>query len=173
MFEINYKIEVIDILLNEDCILTRYYPLIHYKCTLIINLKKAGCFTKAACQEISDDDLLKKGLPDSELVSLFRKFLAMYDIENAKLKEIASVSTSPEERDSFIELYHLPGVKSTRAKLYYIAGFKTLIDIATSTQEQIISRTSAVIEKGCLELKAPLPKEVRTHIAVAKAFTCE
>lgn len=69
------------------------------------------------------------------------------------------------------ELYQLPGVKSTRATLYFKAGFRSLADIAVSTPQEIIAKTESVIRQENLGLKAPLLKEVKTHIAVARAFT--
>ena len=71
----DYKVEAIDILLNEDCILQRYVPLVPYKHKIIKHLKKLGCRTKSECTELSDRSLLDIGLPDMEMVMLFRTFL--------------------------------------------------------------------------------------------------
>ena len=87
------------------------------------------------------------------------------------LREIAAVCKNDEEIQSFHELYQLPGVKSTRAMLYFKAGFRSLGDIALSTPQEIIAKTDDIIRKEDLSLKVPLLKEVKTHIAVAKAFT--
>ena len=65
----------------------------------------------------------------------------------------------------------LPGVKSTRAMLYFKAGFHSLLDIALSSPQEIIAKTENVIRKENLSLKVPLLKEVKTHVAVARAFT--
>lgn len=65
----------------------------------------------------------------------------------------------------------LPGVKSTRAMLYYKAGLCSLETIARSSVQDIIAKTEHVIKTEYLDLKVPLMKEVRTHIAVARAFT--
>ena len=81
----DYKIEAIKVLLNEDCILTRYYSLIPYKDILVENLNKMGCHTKSDCMKLSDESLLEAGLPDIEMVRLFRAFLVLYDIKTAKL----------------------------------------------------------------------------------------
>ena len=167
----DYKIEAITILLNEDCILTRYYPLIPYKKILIENLSKIGCQTKFDCMKLSDDLLLEAGLADIEMVRLFRMFLSLYDIKPAKLKEITTVCKENEEILSFKELYQLPGVKNTRARLYYKAGFHSLTDIAKSSPQEIITKTESVIREENLSLKVPLMKEINTHIAVARAFT--
>ena len=167
----DYKIEVIKVLLNEDCILTRYYSLIPYKDILVENLNKMGCHTKSDCMKLSDESLLEAGLPDIEMVRLFRAFLVLYDINPTKLKEINSFCKEKEEIQSFQELYQLPGVKKTRAMLYFKAGFRSLRDIASSSPQEIIAKTENIIREENLSLKAPLMKEVKTHIAVARAFT--
>lgn len=95
---------------------------------------------------------------------------AMYDISKKKLGEIDSVSKAPEEAEAFRELYHLPGVKSTGASLYYKAGFGSLHAIASSSPETIAAKTEELIRKEKPGLKMPLMKEITTHIAVAKAF---
>lgn len=171
MLNTDYKIEAIKVLLNEDCVLTRYYPLIPYKEMLVESLKKMGCDKKSDCMKLSDTSLLEAGLTDIEMVYLFKAFLGLYDIKLAKLKEIKAVCKEEEEIEAFRELYQLPGVKSTRASLYFKAGFRTLTDIAISTPQEIIAKTERVIREENLDLKVPLLKEVKTHIAVAKAFT--
>lgn len=171
MLNTDYKIEAIKVLLNEDCILTRYYPLIPYKDLLVENLKKMGCVTKSDCMKLTDESLSNAGLADIEMVHLFNAFLVLYDINPTKLKEITAVCKKDEETQAFRELYHLPGVKSTRAMLYFKAGFRSLVDIALSTPQEIIAKTEDIISKEDLSLKVPLLKEVKTHIAVAKAFT--
>ena len=167
----DYKVEAMAILLNEDCILQRYVPLVPYKHDIIKNLKKLGCHIKSDCMKLSDRALLGIGLTDMEMVILFRNFLTLYDVKPAKLKEINSVCKTSEEIQSFQELYQLPGVKSTRAMLYYKAGLCSLETIAQSSAQDIIAKTEYVIKTEHLDLKVPLMKEVRTHIAVARAFT--
>lgn len=171
MLHINYKIEAIDELLKEDCILARMYPLIPYKCALIDYFRMTGCFTKSDCLKIQDDALLSSCLPDIEMVKLFKKFLVMYDIKPQKLKEIDTVCKTTEEAEAFRELYHLPGVKRIRANLYYRSGFRSLKDIASSSLEEIMSKTAETIRNENLNCIVPLEKEIKTHIAVAKAFT--
>lgn len=167
----DYKIEAIKVLLNEDCILARYYSLIPYKDILVENLNKIGCSTKSDCMKLSDAALLDAGLTDIGMVHLFRAFLALYDVKPTKLREITAVCKTKEEIQAFQELYQLPGVKSTRAMLYFKAGFHSLLDIAVSSPQEIIAKTENVIRKENLSLKVPLLKEVKTHIAVARAFT--
>lgn len=167
----DYKINAIRILLNRDCTLQKYYPLIPQKESLIERLKNMGCKTKSDCMKLSDEKLLEAGLSDFEAVRLFRRFLVQYDIKPAKLREIASCAQSDREITAFKDLYQLPGVKSTRAMLYYKAGFRSLRDIARSSPQEIIEKTALAIRKEKLSCIVPLMKEVKTHIAVAKAFT--
>jgi len=171
MLNTDYKIGAIKILLNEDCILKGYYPLIPYKDILVDNLYKMGCYTKSDCMKLSDESLIEAGLTDVVMVQLFKAFLTLYDINPTKLREITSVCKTPEETESFRELYQLPGVKSTRAMLYYKAGFRSLETIANSSPQEITEKTENIIRKENLNLKVPLMKEIKTHIAVAKAFT--
>ncbi len=167
----DYRIEALDVLLHEDCILERYLPLIPYKERLINSLRQRRCLTKSQCQALSDDLLLEMGLPDGMMVGLFRRFLVMYDVKNSKMKEIDLLAEDAAEAASFQALYLLPGVKATRARLYCAAGYRTLERIAAADPEQIIRETSDAILRNGWTLKAPAPKEVRTHIAVAKALT--
>lgn len=167
----DYRIEAIGVLLNEDCILQRYYPLIPYRELLMKNLIQSHCLTKTECMELPSERLIRMGLPDDEAVSLFRRFLVMYDVKDSKFKEIKRVAADEEEAEAFRVLYLLPGVKAVRAKLYYDAQYRNLNRIAAACPEQIIHDTSEVILQGSLQLKPPSPKEVRTHIAVAKTLT--
>lgn len=167
----NYKIEAIKILLNTDCVLTRYYSLIPYKEKLVNNLIELGCTTKDECLKLDDELLIKSGLPNIEDVRLFKSFLNIYDINKSKFKEINTFCTSKEEENAFYQLYLLPGIKKTRATLYYKSGYDTLKVIANSSAEEIIFKISGTIDRDNLELKVPLLKEVKTHIAVAKAFS--
>lgn len=167
----DYRIEALAVLLNEDCLLQRYTPLIPYRDTLMENLSRNRVHTKAACLALSDDALLSMGLPSAEMVTLFRHFLVMYDAKESKMKEIEKVAADEAQAVSFRALYLLPGVKAVRAGLYCDAGYDSLRKIASASAEQIIRDTSHLILQKGLSLKAPLPKEVRTHIAVAKALT--
>lgn len=171
MVNTDYRIEAISLLLNEDCILKGYYPLIQHKDGLVEQLKMLGCRRKSDAMLLSDEQLLCAGLPDAGMVALFRRFLAMYDPKPQKMREIAAVSQTPEEAEAFEELYLLPGVKSTRARLYMLAGFGSLAEIAAGMAESLITACQQTIERENLTLKAPLMKEARTHIAVARAFT--
>lgn len=171
MVNTDYRIEAISLLLNEDCILKGYYPLIPHKDRLLEQLKMLGCRRKSDAMQLTDEQLLCVGLPDAGVVALFRRFLVMYDPKPQKMREIAAVSQTSEEEEAFEGLYLLPGVKSTRARLYMLAGFGSLEEIAAVTAESLIAACQQTIERECLNLKPPLLKEARTHIAVARAFT--
>lgn len=167
----DYRIEAFAILLNEDCILQRYYPLIPYKKILIENLRKNNYTSKSECLNLPNEAMIELGLPNLELVNLFRRFLAMNDVRDSKFKEIDAIAANEAEAAAFRELYLLPGVKATRALLYYDSGYSSLSRIASSFPEQIIQDTSDLIKRKGLSAKVPLPKEVRTHIAVARTLT--
>jgi len=165
----NYNVEAINILLNKECILERYYPLIPFKDVIVNRLKENGINTKE--EALNCDAILSNLFNDEKLTFLFNRFLNMYEINKSKLKEIDKLDLSEEERKSFQELYFLPGVKETRARLYYLSGLKTLNDIASKSSKEIIELTSKTINKMNLISKAPLEKEANTHIAVAKLLT--
>ena len=114
----DYKIEAIDVLLCEDCILPRYVPLIPYKKTLLDNLIRNHRLSKSECMTLSDDDLIEMGLPDEELAKLFRSFLVMYDVKPGKFKEIAAVAANEDEKKSIyiFAALHLLRVLSYHAK---------------------------------------------------------
>ena len=162
----DYRIEAVRILLNEDCVLQRYYPLIPYREALIRNLKASGFTTKRTAEALSDEQLAQMGLPNPEMANLFRRFLRMYDASPSKLREIRAAADEPAR-----ELFLLPGVRATRAALYRLAGYPTLAAIAAASPDQLLRDAENVIRREAPEFKAPLPKEARTHIAVAKAYT--
>lgn len=85
----DYRIEAIEILLNDDCILQRFFPLIQYRDVLVKNLLEHGFSTKTVCMGLTDEKLIEMGLPDGEMAGLFRKFLAMYDVKGSKFREIS------------------------------------------------------------------------------------
>lgn len=166
----DYQIDAIGILLNEDCILKGFYPLIPYKDAIIERLRALGCIRKSDAVKIADEELLQAGLPEIGMVKLFRRFLVLYDPKQQKMREIEQISKNREETKIYEELYKLPGVKNTRARLYALAGFDCLEDIAHTAPETLIAACERMIAKEKLAMKPPLMKEARTHIAVAKAF---
>lgn len=170
MMNTDYKTECLSFLLDRSCLAEKYYPLIEYKETLVTYFTSLGCIRKSDIQKLPDDEFSRSGL-DGTLIRLFRRFLSLYDPSDRKFREIEKLSRDSEMITSFKELYHLPGVKYVRANLYYLSGFKTLEVIASSTVENILKKTADTIAERNLDCIVPLPKEVRTHIAVAKAFT--
>ena len=49
--------------------------------------------------------------------------------------------------------------------------FCSLDSIAHSSSQEIITKTESIIQAENMDLKIPLIKEVKTHIAVTRAFT--
>ncbi len=170
MINTDYLIESINILLNEDCISERYYPLISIREDIITGLKSLGCVKKSDALKLSDGELAELMLNDEEKVKLFRRFLTMYDVKPQKFKEIIKLTSDAEEQKAFTELYHLPGVRFTRAYLYYHSGYRCLQDFLHTTVEEVRLKTAKTISDKNLNCIVPLPKEIRTHIAIAKAF---
>lgn len=173
MVNTDYKIEALAVLLDKSCLAERYYPLIPYQKALLRALPLLGCRTKSDAEKLPDEAFAEIGFSDTGMLRLFRRFLTIYDPNPAKLREIPKVTPDPEEQAAFRELYYLPGVKAVRASLYYRAGFRSLSDFAEATPEAVLSRTAQAIAAYSLSCIVPLPKEVRTHIAVAKAFLWE
>lgn len=172
MIDTNYNIKALEYLLNKDCLPEKYYPLIPFKDILIsLSETRHDYKTKNDITELSDEKLRQYGLSDEKTIGLLRRFLKLYDPNPQKFKEIEKLDLSKKERLAFQELYFLPGVRETRASLYYNAGYKSLIAIAKANPNEIIGKTALVISEQNLPCIVPLPKEVRTHIAVAKAFT--
>ncbi len=171
MINTDYKIEGIEYLLDKSCILERYYPLIDFKDKILLKLKAFGCERKSDAYNLSNEKLADIGFDDVGYINLFKRFLCLYDINKNKMKELEKLKLLDGEKNAFHELYLLPGVKQTRAKLYYLSGYKTLLDVANSSKEEIIERTKNTVSKFGLLCSIPLPKEARTHVAVAKAFT--
>lgn len=166
----DYNINAIEILLDEECLAERYYPLLRYKKALMTGLHAVHCKTKNDAVALTDTDFAEIGLTDAGCVHLLRRFLTLYDPNPQKFRDIKKVTTDPAEQQAYTELYYLPGVKQTRASLYYKAGYKSLADFINTTPEEVQARTSLTISKYGLPCVVPLPKEIRTHIAVAKAF---
>lgn len=171
MIDTNYPIEALDYLLDEKCLSERYYPLIEYKNQLITKSRKLGCKNKNDIAKLSNSDFLKFGLQDEKMIKLLRRFLTIYDPNPQKFKEIEKLNLEAKQYRAFKELYYLPGIKQTRANLYYCSGYKTIKAIAKANVEDILKNTALAISTNKLSCIVPLAKEVKTHIAVAKAFT--
>lgn len=171
MIDTNYSVEALDYLLVEECLPERYYPLIQHKKELITKSLKKGYKTKNDILKLFDDELMTLGLKDEKEIKLMQRFLKLYDSKPIKFKEILKLDLGKEEKQVFEELYYLPGVKHIRASLYYRSGYKSLEDIAKTNVDEVLKRTAVAISKYNLSCIVPLPKEIRTHIVVAKAFT--
>lgn len=170
MMNTDYNINAFEILLDESCLGERYYPLIPYKNILVTGLHALHCKTKNDAAALTDADFAEIGLTDAGCVQLFRRFLTLYDPNPQKFREIKKVTSDPVEQQVYTELYYLPGVKHTRASLYSKSGYRSLTDFIGTTPEEVRVRTSRTISEYGLPYIVPLPKEIRTHIAVAKAF---
>ena len=68
MMNTNYKIGALDVLLSKDCLSERYYPLIPHKEKLISGLRLLGVETKNDAAALSDEALMRAGLPDDAAV---------------------------------------------------------------------------------------------------------
>lgn len=171
MIDTDYPIEALDILLEKICLSEKYYPLLNHKDALISGLQCRGCAKKSDAEALPDDAYIQMGLNDAKLLRLFRRFLALYDPNPGKFREIANIAPDPERQAAFQELYYLPGVKQIRASLYYLSGYRALKDFGLASVDEVLKKTSLAISANDLSCIVPLPKEVRTHIAVARAFT--
>lgn len=168
----DYPVEALCFLLYEACVPASYIPLIKYKELLLSELPHLGCKRKSDAERLPDSAYEALGLQNME-IRLLRRFFTLYDAKRQKFRELEKLNISEEELSAYRELYYLPGVKQTRAALYYCAGYRCLKDFAQTTVEAVQEKTAQVIAAQSLSWIVPLPKEIRTHIAVAKAFTTE
>ncbi len=166
----NYCLEALEILLDEKCLPERYYPLIPFRDKLVAGFHALHCKTRDDAAALSDEAIAETGLKDEEIIRLLRKFFTLYDPNPQKFRELKKAALDPEEQHAYNELYYLPGVKQIRASIYFRAGYRSLADFVSTTVDEVLERTGRVISEYGLSCTVPLPKEVRTHIAVAKAF---
>ena len=171
MIDTNYKIEALEYLIDKDCMPEKYYPLVQFKTEMIARFQSMGYQMKNEIAGLSDTELMNAGLGDKETVLLLRRFLGIYDPKPQKFKELEKTDLDLQMKHSFLELYYLPGVKQTRASLYYYSGYYSLASIAAADPKDVLEKTALAISERQLSCIVPLPKEVRTHIAVARAFT--
>jgi hypothetical protein len=68
------------------------------------------------------------------------------------------------------DLSRIPGLKTVRARLYYDGGFDTLDKIAASDPEDLRAALASFVERTGFGGIAPLPKEVRSTVAAARAL---
>lgn len=168
----NYFVQGMDVLLCEECTLQRFYPLIPYKKQLIEGLLAMHCYTTVECMALTDADWIRAGLPDEEKAALMRRFLHLYDYKGKGIKDIPDAANKTEaELRGWLELMRLPGVKAIRAELYYRCGFSGLKAVAAADAEEMRTCIAEKIAQQGWNVSVPLPKELRTQIAVAKVFT--
>ena len=75
-------------------------------------------------------------------------------------------------KSNYVEIFGLVDLHKILplAAFAYKAGYKTLADFINTSPDEIAEKTAKAIKEHNLPCIVPLPKEVRTHIAVAKAF---
>ena len=166
----DYPVEALSLLLDARCLPERYYPLLPYKEALILGLRARGIAKKSGAEGLPAEAFSDMGLSDGETVALLRRFLSLYDPRPAKLRELDGMAGDSPPLEAYRELYLLPGVKRTRAELYYRSGYRCLRQLAESTAEELRERAGRTITEKGMSCTVPLPKEARTHIAVARAF---
>lgn len=168
----DYPVKALSILLDKDCLPASYAPLIKHKQALLSELPRLGCKRKSEAERLSDGAYEAIGMQTQE-IRLLRRFLTLYDAKPQKLRELEKLTAEPEAMAAYRELYLLPGVNQIRADLYYRSGFASLAAFAEATVEAVLEKTAQTIADNALSCIVPLPKEIRTHIAVAKAFIAE
>ena len=173
MIDPDYRVEALEVLLDRDRLMERYFPLIPYRDALIRGLRRLGCLTKKEAAALPDMCFSEMGLQDEAEIALLRRFFTLYDPKPSKFRELDALCTDPAKAAVLKEFYFLPGVRFIRADLYYRAGFRSLRELALSSPEEVQRHTAEAIQRDGLSCIVPLPKEARTHIAVAKAFTGE
>ena len=93
---------------------------------------------------------------------------------NYGLKEAAKMLNLSEagarELFSLCDLMRLPGVKWLRAKLYFDCGYQSIQSFSQNDNEQMRNKIALYIQTNCPERGVPLPKEIATQIAVARAL---
>ena len=164
----NYRIQAMDVLLCEDCILKCYSPLIPYKEQLVNSFLRINCPTRDHCLALTDDELINAGLPD-DLCGLFRRFLRMYDYKGKGLRDIPDAENKAnDEVASLLELMRLPGVKAIRAQLYYRCGLQSLQDFASPTGSPCKIRLHNVSPGMHCPAPSPCPRNCAQKLLLQK-----
>lgn len=186
----NYYLDDLIDSIDLNSTLSRYYPLIEFKEQLKKTLKENNIIRK---EEYNSEKL--KDLFREDIIRLFSFAIHLYDFKPRKLKELDFIdpiiidelnSIKINNSGDFILYYlsnkdkkyqyfydicnlmRLPGVKGIRAKLYYDCGFKSFDDFVCKKAEDIQKIISDFINENERKESCPLPKEISTHIAVAK-----
>ncbi len=212
MYLDNIKIKDMDIILNKNTTLSRFYPLIPLKNTIIERLLKSGTLLKSQYDEIYDSDIdeIRRITGMSEGVDeCFHSALHLHDFKNRSISEFKSINpdiisavrangynktldiiklASEKSINEMAELLNisnadtqrlcamchlmrLPGVKDTRASLYYDSGLRSLDDFASSTTDKILEKVSDYIAKSKCGKSVPQRKEIETQIAVSRVLS--
>lgn len=212
MYLDNIKIKDMDIILNKNTTLSRFYPLIPLKNTIIERLLKSGTLLKSQYDEIYDSDIdeIRRITGMSEGVDeCFHSALHLHDFKNRSISEFKSIRpdiisavrangynktldiiklASEKSNNEMAELLNisnadtqrlcamchlmrLPGVKDTRASLYYNSGLRSLDDFASSTTDKILEKVSDYIAKSKCGKSVPQRKEIETQIAVSRVLS--
>lgn len=212
MYLDNIKIKDMDIILNKNTTLSRFYPLIPLKNTIIERLLKSGTLLKSQYDEIYDSDIdeirritgMSEGVDEcfhsalhlhdfknrsiSEFKSIspdiisavrangYKKTLDIINLASEKsineMAELLNISTADTQRlCAMCHLMRLPGVKDTRASLYYDSGLRSLDDFASSTTDKILVKVSDYIAKSKCGKSVPQRKEIETQIAVSRVLS--
>ena len=212
MYLDNIKIKDMDIILNKNTTLSRFYPLIPLKNTIIERLLKSGTLLKSQYDEIYDSDIdeIRRITGMSEGVDeCFHSALHLHDFKNRSISEFKSIRpdiisavrangynktldiiklASEKSNNEMAELLNisnvdtqrlcamchlmrLPGVKDTRASLYYDSGLRSLDDFASSTTDKILEKVSDYIAKSKCGKSVPQRKEIETQIVVSRVLS--
>lgn len=130
-------------------------------------------------------DFVNRRLKDVDCVNArFREGLALGGVKTSQdylllctrrtWKELSQDFNGTEEDAQKLfcicDLMRLPGVKSTRASLYYDCGCRTLKDFSRQNREELQQYMARYIEENQMKRSVPFPKELDTQIAVAKAL---
>ena len=130
-------------------------------------------------------DFVNRRLKDVDCVNArFREGLALGGVKTSQdylllctrrtWKELSQDFNGAEEDAQKLfcicDLMRLPGVKSTRASLYYDCGCRTLKDFSRQNREELQRYMAQYIEENQIKRSVPFPKELDTQIAAAKAL---
>ncbi len=104
---------------------------------------KTGDSFLSLCENISANELCDK-----------------YGVTNKTARELLAIC----------DIMRISGIKHTRARLYFDAGYRSITDIALDNMEHMLEKVKRHIADNALTLAPPLPKELDTTIAIAKTL---
>ncbi len=85
---------------------------------------------------------------------------AKYEVTHKTTRELLAIC----------DIMRISGIKHTRARLYFDAGYRSITDIALDDREHMLEKVKMHIADNALTLAPPLPKEIDTTIAIAKTL---